>query len=48
MNSDMVKSEKQDHVHLVYYFTIPLFSEKRFIIDVRQGLKYVSERIVND
>ena len=24
MNSDMVKSEKFDHLHLVYHFTVPL------------------------
>ena len=24
MNSDMVKPEKFDHLHLVYHFTVPL------------------------
>ena len=24
MNSDMVKSKKLGHLHLVYYFTVPL------------------------
>ena len=28
MNSDMVKSEKFDHLHLVYHFTVPLKNGK--------------------
>ena len=27
MNSNMVKRKKFDHVHLVYYFTVPLIRE---------------------
>ena len=36
MNSNMVKPEKLDHRHLVYYFTVPLMNAM-FTQHIRQG-----------
>ena len=30
MNSNMVKPEKFDHLHLVYHFTVPLIISRKF------------------
>ena len=48
----MVKSEKRDHFHLVYHFTVPLtafcrlpFSQKNSTLNVWQGSEYAYDRI---
>ena len=41
MNSNMVKPEKSDHLHLVYYFTVPLSILRTF------HLQFTKENLVH-
>ena len=43
MNSDMVKSEKFGHLHLVYHFTVPLM--ENFILCAVSG-KHVRQVVI--
>ena len=43
MNSDMVKPEKFDHLHLVYHFTVPLNLED--IFDIHGGVVHETSSI---
>ena len=43
MNSDMVKSEKSGHLHLVYHFTVPLILEVKLSERLQIVLLILSE-----